>query len=500
MTPAARSDRLEDPFGLVGRVLAEKFRAESVVARGGFGVLYRGTHLTLQRPIAIKVLRTTERMHGSMRDAVRAAFEREAQMVARLSHPAIVHVIEFGVEPSREAPLLWMVLEWIEGKPLSVVLRERNGQRYTPTETLALMRPVLQALAYAHDQGLAHRDLKPANIMVTPTRHGPSVKLIDFGIAKAMDEGEAASDGETQTQSVMAVYSPRYAAPEQVGRARTGPWTDVHALGLILTEMLVGHPAYTAPATESTQLMSEVLNPVRPTPGRVGIDAGGWEDVLRRCLAIRGSDRPANAGEMLDELERTITTGRSPAEQSGMEISGSTSGIVGTHVSGSTSNMTGGPPVQPWPSSAGPSRRTLVVAAGVTAVLVVAGFFVGAWLSKGRRSDEQITRPVMSPSSVAAMPDPAAVVPPSVAPTQPPAPVAVVPANAPPTSSPLPAEPSVVQPVARTAPSVRPTRVTAGTAPPTAADPSRATTHRTTGTQPRAVPAHGTSSALPVID
>ncbi|MEI8259640.1 MAG: serine/threonine-protein kinase, partial [Deltaproteobacteria bacterium] len=287
MTIAANSSRLDDPFGLVGRVLAEKFRAESVVARGGFGVLYKGTHLTLQRPIAIKVLRTSEKLHGSMRDAVRAAFEREAQMVARLSHPAIVHVIEYGVEPAPDAPLLWMVLEWIEGKPLSVVLRERNGQRYTPAEAMDLMRPVLQALAHAHDEGLAHRDLKPANIMVTPTRRGPSVKLIDFGIAKAMDEGEAASDGDTQTQSVMAVYSPRYAAPEQVGRARTGPWTDVHALGLILTEMLVGHPAYTSPASESTALMAEVLNPQRPTPGRVGIDAGGWEAVDVGLAAVR---------------------------------------------------------------------------------------------------------------------------------------------------------------------------------------------------------------------
>jgi serine/threonine protein kinase len=229
-------------------------------------------------------------------------------MIAKLCHPSIVNVIEFGIEAHGGEPLMWMALELIEGQTLAYILKVREGRRYSPTEAMALMRPVLHALAYAHDMGVVHRDLKPGNIMVSLGRHENVVKLIDFGIAKSMDESDASSlpSDTTHTRSAYAVYSPRYAAPEQVGRSRTGPWTDVHAVALTLTELLVGHPAYETASNEDIVLASAALSPVRPTPGFFGFDVGGWEPVLARAMALRAADRYSNASEFLNALEEGL--------------------------------------------------------------------------------------------------------------------------------------------------------------------------------------------------
>ncbi len=302
-----------DPFGLVGGTLDGKYDVERVVAEGGFGVVYRATHCGLRRPVAIKVLKTPSGLDPALRGPFLEKFAQEARLIADLDHPAIVRVIDFGVGPmpvGEVAP--WMVLEWLDGTTLEDDMEARRSARgRSPAEALALLRPVLEALAVAHEAGIAHRDLKPANLMVVRNRRGePALRVLDFGIAKVMgDEEHAGASGHTATQSRLQACSPPYAAPEQVSGTRTGPWTDVHALGLILTELLTDAPPY--PGSDLTETYAAILSPTRPTPARVGVDVGPWEAVLCRAVAFRPTERFQSAGALLAALESSVPERRS---------------------------------------------------------------------------------------------------------------------------------------------------------------------------------------------
>ncbi|MBK6531594.1 MAG: serine/threonine protein kinase [Deltaproteobacteria bacterium] len=277
-----------DPFRLVGERLDGKYEIRAVVAEGGFGVVYRADHRTLRKPVAVKVLKVPADLAGATRKQFLQKFEQEAQTIARLDHPAIVRVLDFGASPMPEGEAApWMVLEWIEGITLEADLdARRGGAGRTPLECLELMRPVMEALAYAHGEGIAHRDLKPGNLMLTTVRRTESLlRVLDFGIAKVMTPEESGGSGATATQTKLQAFSPQYAAPEQISATRTGPWTDVHALGLIITELLTGVAPYGA--ADTAELYAAVLSPQRPTPARVGIDVGCWEAVLSRAVAFR---------------------------------------------------------------------------------------------------------------------------------------------------------------------------------------------------------------------
>ncbi len=309
-------DSMDDVFGLVGQRLSDKYMVESAVAQGGFGLVYRARHVTLQKALAVKVLLVPDELSESARGEFMRLFLQEAQMIAHLDHPAIVRVLDSGVSrmpAGEDAP--WMVLDWIDGETLDAHLEARRGAGgRPPAEVLTVLRPALDALAYAHDLGVAHRDIKPANMMLPSANAGGTrrlsqhgivgLRLLDFGIAKVMEADEQAGAGKTRTRSRHTAYSPPYAAPEQVGAARTGPWTDVHAMALIVTEALTDQPAYTS--RDPTELAGEALSRQRPTPGAKGIDVGAWEPILARALALRAADRFATAGELLAALEAAL--------------------------------------------------------------------------------------------------------------------------------------------------------------------------------------------------
>lgn len=303
--PAAEQvEQVEDRFSLVGSVLEGKYSIEKVIAEGGFGLVYKGLQSNLGRAVAIKVLKTPPELNAQAAAEFQRKFKEEATVIARHGHPNIVQVIDFGVSPmpSREvAP--WMALEWLPGKTLEQIIVERRTP-FTPHEALKLMRPVFEALAFVHEAGIAHRDLKPANIMVVESGRVKLPKLMDFGIAKLMDPNESAGSGATRTRSSQNAFSPQYASPEQLSGTRTGPWTDVHALGLILTEMLTGQPAIQG--DDMTQLFVQILAERRPTPARFNVDAGPWEQVIQRSLAMKPDDRYKNAMDMLAALDESV--------------------------------------------------------------------------------------------------------------------------------------------------------------------------------------------------
>ena len=301
-------DAPADRFGLAGTTLAGRYRVERQVAEGGFAVVYRAWQIALDRPVALKVLKTPPGLTGAARTRFEERFATEARTIAKLQHPYIVDVYDFGVSdvPSGEsAP--WMALEWLDGQTLERELDGRRGSGgRTAAETAALLRPVIEAVAYAHRRGIVHRDIKPANIMIVDSDAGPMLRMLDFGIAKMMD-GDPIGDTRTGRGSGSIGFSPDYAAPEQISYARTGPWTDVHALGLLCTELLTDEPPFAAAADE--QLFEQVMSSERPTPRRRGVDVGRLETVLAKALALSPGQRWQDAGELLQALDDVTRAG-----------------------------------------------------------------------------------------------------------------------------------------------------------------------------------------------
>lgn len=298
--PASKDLRALEGVTLEGRYVLERF-----VAEGGFGAVYRARDQQRGRDVALKLLKAPEGLNAA--SELRQFSERftlEAKVIEKIHHPVVVQVADFGTTklPSG-AGFAFIALEWIDGETLEAALNARRGRGgRSPAEALALLRPIFEAVQAAHSLGIAHRDLKPANILIE--RATQRVRLLDFGIAKAMQKDEVAGSGASRSTSFNLTFSPRYAAPEQLSGARTGPWTDVHALGLLLSEVLTDRPAYVA--TDLIKLYPEALNPKRPTPGHLGVDVGPWEDLIDRALSLRPDDRFADAGEFLAALDQAL--------------------------------------------------------------------------------------------------------------------------------------------------------------------------------------------------
>jgi eukaryotic-like serine/threonine-protein kinase len=299
---ALRGSALE---GIEGPVFDGRFRIEERIAEGGFAVVYKAWQLALERRVALKVLKPPRNRDPVSRAEFRERFAAEAKTIARLRHPDIVDVYDFSVSTLPSGDLApWMALEWLEGETLATQLARRRrsglGGR-DPREAVEFLRPVLRGLAHAHALGIVHRDVKPSNIMVVETEHGPSLRVLDFGIAKIMVDARTPNTGNTRTETAPA-FSPAYAAPEQVAFSRTGPWTDVHALGLVLSELMTDRAPFSDPDPEA-HLFEQVMSPARPTPASQGHDAGAFEPIIAKALALSPRDRWKNAGELMAALE-----------------------------------------------------------------------------------------------------------------------------------------------------------------------------------------------------
>jgi eukaryotic-like serine/threonine-protein kinase len=381
-----------DVFQLVGTTLEGRFAVERLVAEGGFGVVYRAQQTALERPIALKVLKTPARFDEEARTQFLASFAAEGKTIARITHPNIIHVYDFGVSvmPSGDRAA-WIALEWLTGATLRDELLARRGRGgRSPAECLALLKPILSALALVHAAGVAHRDLKPANIMLVPTPAGTVLKLLDFGIAKIMGADEAPSSGHTRTRSDRVSFSPGYASPEQISNGRTGPWTDVHAMGLIFSEMLTDGAPFEA--EEKGLLFQQILDRTRPTPSRHGIDVGAWEAVLSRALAVSSTERYRDAGELLRALEAVVPGASAARDGSRDDGDGSVRLRLPARVSTNPLEVTSTstPDSDELPLSGARRSAVLVyVGAGVLGVALVLGF----WLRMGGT-------PSLSPAAV----------------------------------------------------------------------------------------------------
>jgi formylglycine-generating enzyme required for sulfatase activity/serine/threonine protein kinase len=306
---------VKDSLALVGTTVSSKYEVEAVVGEGGFAVVYRATHKVWNRKVAIKVFRTLGDLPPARRELLIKAFIQEGALLAELSErsAAICQARDVGMlkmRDGREMP--YMVLEWLEGRSLEEVIdseRARGLAPRTPAEAIHILEPVALALALAHRKGIAHRDVKPANIFVLGDPRGEyTVKVLDFGIAKVVQDIQRQAGAFQQTQGEVSSFTPAYGAPEQFSRTHgaTGPWTDVFALALIFTELLTQEAPLRG--DDLTQLAFCSMDPKRrPTPRAWGFDiSDALEAVLRRALAVAPEERFQTTGELWDALRSAL--------------------------------------------------------------------------------------------------------------------------------------------------------------------------------------------------
>ena len=303
-----------DPLGIAGHTIVEKYRIEKLVGEGGFAVVYRAIHTIWNKPVAIKFFNGLSNAPKDQREQFRDAFIQEGALLTELSSQTagIVQARDVGTYTSPDGQWMpYMVLEWLEGKPLDELIegeRAAGGPPWEVAEVISLLGQAASALDVAHGKGIAHRDIKPANLFVLGegARHGrATVKVLDFGVAKMMSDNTQLKAALAKTGMSITSFTPAYGAPEQFNRSygATGPWTDVYALALVAVEMLTGKPALDG--DDLIQLAFASGNPEkRPTPRALGANVSDpVERVFQRALAVRPDDRYARAREFWKDLE-----------------------------------------------------------------------------------------------------------------------------------------------------------------------------------------------------
>jgi serine/threonine-protein kinase len=273
-----------DPF--IGQVIDRRYRVDSLLSQGGMGCVYSATQLAIDRPVALKVLHG----HVSRAESTLTRFRREARVLAAIRHPHIVGIIDFGeLGPGR----LFLIMEHLEGEPLSTLLRREGCLQ--PELVAEMMRQIACGLGRAHALGVIHRDLKPSNIFVSRYDNKPFVKILDFGIAKAVGDQDI-----TMTDAV--VGSPPYMSPEQATCQPVGPQSDLYSLGVVGYEMLTGR----TPFNEDTPLgymMAHACKPPNAITQKGVRLQGPLQQTILSLLSKEPWKRPESAQALADSLE-----------------------------------------------------------------------------------------------------------------------------------------------------------------------------------------------------
>ena len=304
-----------DPLGLVGTTIAAKYAIESVVGQGGFATVFRAQHILWKRPVAVKVFTALGAVAEDQRQQLLDDFVQEGALLADLSEKstAIVQARDIGMLVTAKGESVpYMVLEWLDGKPLEDLLAEEhssNAPLRSLEQAVRLLDPVAEALALAHKKGIAHRDVKPANIFVLAEGEGGAtagVKLLDFGIAKVVQDVQKMGFG--QTAGHITSFTPLYGAPEQFNRAHgsTGPWTDVFALALVVAEVVSGKEPMSG--DQLMQLAFAAADPdKRPTPRSLGVQTSDEiEAIFLKAVAVKPDDRYANCADFWNALRTKV--------------------------------------------------------------------------------------------------------------------------------------------------------------------------------------------------
>jgi serine/threonine protein kinase len=271
-----------------------RYRLVRVLGRGAMGLVYEGLDPKLNRRVAIKVIATSRIDDAALRAEYSRRFVHEAQAVARLNHPNIVTVYDFGEEDG----VAYLVMELIAGEELSRYFDDSLGFQleFTLEDSVRMSCELLDAVGYAHQHGLVHRDIKPANVMLSSEL---TVKLTDFGVARLASVGAGREEPGTM------VGTPSYMSPEQIAGQPVGPRSDIFAVGLILYQFLTGERPFRGPSLFAIQQKIMLEQPAPPSLLNPLLSPM-FDRIVLRALAKRPEDRYPNARSMREDLRRAL--------------------------------------------------------------------------------------------------------------------------------------------------------------------------------------------------
>jgi serine/threonine protein kinase len=273
------------PDPLIGQLIQGRYRVERVLGQGGMGQVYLAEQVSLKRPIALKVLRG---MYDQDEQFI-ARFQREAEQAARLNHPHIVTIYDFG---PLDGGGFFIAMEYVSGPTLGELLK---NERVSVPRALQLGIQIAEGLQAAHHAGIIHRDVKPANIVV---QEGDQIKLMDFGIARVQDSQIHL------THTGQPIGTPKYMAPEQWGVGTIGPQTDMYALGIVLYQMLSGQAPFSAPTPVLMRMhLDEPPPPLRPLLPDIPPPV---EQIVLRALEKQPERRQRDMGELIVALQAIL--------------------------------------------------------------------------------------------------------------------------------------------------------------------------------------------------
>ncbi len=293
--PERRSQKGPDP--LIGRVINDRFRIVSLIARGGMGKVYRAEQAPLGREVALKVLNPN--YSGDSDPEFHKRFFLEASTCSKLTHPNTVTIFDYG---RTDDDIYYIAMELLEGRTLHRLLRD-DGPMSAP-RAMHVARQVCRSLREAHGLGVIHRDLKPANIYLVAHGDEPDfVKVLDFGLVKDLDE-----TGEDLTQTGLFMGSPKYMSPEQIRGEKVDARADVYALGVICYEMVTGKVPFDRP--NSVNILMAHVHEAPPPLREINPECDAnpsLEAIIMKALAKNPDDRFPTMDEMLVALKEMAT-------------------------------------------------------------------------------------------------------------------------------------------------------------------------------------------------
>lgn len=399
---------------LIGKVISDRFRILSPIARGGMGVVYKAEQAPLGRLVAIKILSLK---HDEEKDPeFRKRFFLEAATVAKLTHPNTVTVFDYGQGEagSGSQGIYYIAMELVNGQTLKKALAQEGP--FSGARTIHIAKQICRSLREAHRLGVIHRDMKPGNVMLVDRDGEDYVKVLDFGLVKELDP-EGGQD-EDLTQAGVFMGSPKYMAPEQIQGEHVDGRCDIYAVGVMMYEMLTGRVPFHRDNPMQI-LMDHVREPVPPmvvppappgAPPRPDI-APELRAIVSKCLEKKKEDRYADMEALLVALKtggsETFAMSTSQSREVDLARSGSLSAggtpVSGVHTVGPADSPFGGmladsvPPASPRRSAPAPAPRSSAPIA-VAAVLLLGAIGAGGAYAFGAfdRSPEAATTPAIA--------------------------------------------------------------------------------------------------------